>query len=149
MQAKNVQRCAMMLLLTGCAQHGVTYWIEKDSVVTVHHVTGGTDQTEKLVKKPFASDLLGDGQYYQVSLAAAKFVPPTHQPKTKQDKQSAAKITELTEEVESLKDKLRGKEELATTKATVPIDINNSVAADPAPIPKEPMQADDIPRQSL
>lgn len=140
MLKKNLQRCAIMLALTGCAQQGSVYWNEKDGAVTVHHVTGKTDQVERLVKKA-----AGDG--YQVVTASEPIIPKT-------DNKLETKVEKLTAKVASLEERLGHKQksepksEAKADPPKVPIDIRNAMASDrPDPRP-EPTSEEDTPRMS-
>lgn len=143
MLTKNIQRCAIMLALTGCAQPGSVYWNEKDGAVTVHHVTGKTDQVERLVKK--AHD---DG--YQVVTASEPIIPKT-------DNKLETKVEKLTAKVASLEERLghksqsksEQKSEAKADQPKVPIDIRNAMASDrPDPLSAPESTPEEAPRMS-
>lgn len=153
MHKKNVSRCAITLALTGFAltgcetkNQGAVYWSEKDGAVTVHHVTGKTDQSEKLIRKPFKDDRLGDGSFYQVTNASTPFTV-----KAKGDSKLETKVANLTAKVESLEEKLRNrsetKQEPDLTKK-IPIDIRNAQASGDRPDPRPTEPEPDEPRLS-
>jgi hypothetical protein len=95
----NVITLVALVSLAGCASREITtdYWTQKSGVVTVHHVKGREDVTERLVAKPLADSdvknagLPTKGKYYQISQGRETITSPSPTPTPSTSKGSSSK----------------------------------------------------------
>jgi hypothetical protein len=139
----NKRLLILALGLTGCADMNqpLTYWDKHGSTITVHHVSGKTDQTETLTAKKLKSDRV---EGFAVTAGKADFKPKEPDKKSTSERQLSEKVESLTKQIASLKDEIKSspkraakKEEPETNDSAQvpkkPTDETNAIAEAPNP----------------
>ena len=142
----------LALGLSGCAEMNqpLTYWDKHGGSITVHHVSGKTDQTETLTTKEFKSDQVEGG--FKVVSSKADFKPAKKpEKKSASERQLAERVDSLTKQIATLKDELQSSKRPPSPKKQITsTDETNATAEAPNPVsppPQAEANADD-PRAS-
>jgi hypothetical protein len=99
-----------LVALSGCAtkQAATSYWTTKAGAVTVHHLVGKFDTTEKLQQKQLNKEQvksagLPQGKYYQVAEGHEVIASPSPTPKKNENQGKGAELAEVTSQIKDLK----------------------------------------------
>jgi hypothetical protein len=129
-----------LIAMSGCAnkQVSATYWTTKAGVVTVHHVTGRLDSTEKLIDKQLSATEvktagLPKGKYFSVLEGHAAVVSPTPSPKKKEPQKTDA-LADVASQLKELKREVREmqveNQQLNTSSGKAPPAVQETVQAE-------------------
>src|ERR1700674_2670453 len=106
----NKRLVILALGLAGCAETNppLTYWDQRRSTITVHHVSGKTDQTETLTTKEFKNDQV---EGFKVVSGKVDFRPSKPDKKSESERHLTERVESLTKQIASLKDEIKSKRE--------------------------------------